>query len=229
MVDKTDISEQDKKQEQKEQERIAASKRLLAILSTIESRCRSHAAGLPKEAPPEENWEGIMFQIAGRCYATLLTDVIEILNYPTVVTKVPGTKIWIVGIANVRGNLLPIVDLQAFLLNRPTIRGRRSRVLVVNHDGLYSGLLVDPFVTTRHFYISERIDQHTGPQIPEAIERYVDAIYSYKPIHAIIESSNADINVSDTIYQGSTSDHLEMYDQNCGTIPVSPSSAVSTL
>jgi twitching motility protein PilI len=206
------------------EEQSAASKRLIDLLNSIENRCLSHAVGLPKQAAPEKNWDGVMFQIAGRCFAAPMTDVSEILNHPSAVTKVPGTQPWIVGIANVRGNLLPIVDLQAFLLRRQTMRGRRSRILVVNHEGLYSGLLVDPFVTIRRFYLSERLSQPMGPQIPESIERFVDDIYM--PVRASRDIGDDDTSSSDmehrSINRGNmpVSEHKEASDQNCGAIPV---------
>lgn len=153
----------------------AAGEHLVAFLRSIENRCLTHAVGLPKQKITEKPWEGVLFSIAGRLYATHINEVSEILNHPSAVTKVPGTNAWITGIANIRGNLLPIVDLQAFLLKRQTMRGRRSRILVINHDGLYSGLLVDPFVGIRRFYQSEQTNQSLG--LHEAIDRYVDAVY----------------------------------------------------
>lgn len=153
----------------------AAGEHLVAFLRSIESRCLTHAVGLPKQKITEKPWEGVLFSIAGRLFATRINEVSEILNHPATLTKVPGTNAWIAGIANIRGNLLPIIDLQAFLLKRQTMRGRRSRILVVNHDGLYFGLLVDPFVGIRRFYQSEQTNKSLG--LPEAIERYVDAVY----------------------------------------------------
>lgn len=44
-----------------------------------------------------------------------LEEVKEILNYPDGVTRVPGTQAWLLGMANIRGNLLPLIDLQQFL------------------------------------------------------------------------------------------------------------------
>lgn len=204
-------------------ESAAAGKRLVTLLHSIETRCLSHAVGLPKQAAPEKNWDGVVFQIAGRCFATPMGDVSEILNHPAAVTKVPGTQPWIVGIANVRGNLLPIVDLQAFLLRRQTMRGRRSRVLVVNYEGLYSGLLVDPFVTIRRFYLSERLSQPMGPQIAESIEKYVDD--TYMPARTVRDMGD-DANSSHLSHKSTSrtgvlvSEHVEASDKNCGAIPV---------
>ena len=37
------------------------------------------------------------------------------MGYPAAVTRVPGAKGWMRGLSNVRGQLLPVIDLRAFL------------------------------------------------------------------------------------------------------------------
>lgn len=177
---------------------IEDGKQLVKLLHDIETRCLSHAVGLPQHETAEENWEGVLFSIAGRLFATPMIDISEILNYPTAMTRVPGTRQWITGIANIRGNLLPIIDLQAFVTNKQTMRGRRSRVLVINHEGLYSGLLVDPFVGIRRFYVSEKIPIEKN-KLPETINQYkayINEVYVHNGetwpifnIHVLIASA----------------------------------------
>ena len=45
---------------------------------------------------------------------TRMGEVSEILDPPDY-TRVPGVKDWVVGIANVRGSLLPLMDLKGFV------------------------------------------------------------------------------------------------------------------
>ena len=70
---------------------------------------------------------------------------------PSVVTRVPGAKAWIRGIANVRGQLLPVVDLRAFLGGGTTNTDRSTRVLVAHHREVPAGLLVDEVLGFRRF------------------------------------------------------------------------------
>jgi twitching motility protein PilI len=49
----------------------------------------------------------------------VIGEVNEILTLP-VLTPVPGTRSWLLGVANVRGNLVPVIDLRDF------IEGERS-------------------------------------------------------------------------------------------------------
>jgi twitching motility protein PilI len=148
---------------------------LFRKLRDIESRCLVHAAGLPQHEVPEQSWEGVLFAVGGHVLVSPLAQIREILNFPAAVTRVPGTRSWVRGIANIRGNLLPVLDLQGFLLGRATVPGRRSRVLVIDHAGIYSGLLVDQMVGIRHFLPSSR-DNRT-PSVPDSVVRFVDYIY----------------------------------------------------
>jgi twitching motility protein PilI len=54
-------------------------------------------------------------------------------------------------VVNVRGNLIPVIDLQLFLIGRKTRRGRRSRVLVFGMGDNYTSVLVGEMVGMRHF------------------------------------------------------------------------------
>ncbi len=122
----------------------------LAILADYEARARRHARPLPQQERAEEEWLGVGFDVAGQGYVAPLDEVAEILT-PPAMSRVPGTRSWVMGVANVRGNLLPVMDLQAFLTGEPQRRGKRSRVLVVQHGGLVAGLLVAAVHGLRHF------------------------------------------------------------------------------
>lgn len=138
-----------------------ASLELIALLKDIGRRSKAHAQSLPKQVEFLNYWEGILFSIGGDRFVAPLNEIVEILNYPTTVTTVPGTRSWIRGIANIRGNLLPIIDLQAFLGGGPTVPGRRSRVLVVQHREVFTGLLVGDMVGMRHFNEGEKTECKT--------------------------------------------------------------------
>lgn len=146
---------------------------LLHLLQTIENRSHQYAVGLPKHKI-QQYWEGVLFSISGLGVIAPLQEVKEILNYPEELTQVPGTQAWLLGMANIRGNLLPIIDLQQFLGGAPLVIGRRSRVLVINHQGVYSGLLVGNVQGMRHFLEEQR----TGvPILPEYIRQFVQGAY----------------------------------------------------
>ncbi|HKK13952.1 MAG TPA: chemotaxis protein CheW [Gammaproteobacteria bacterium] len=129
-----------------------------ALLQEIDRRCRRNAHGLPRQEEAKQEWSGIGFRLGGLRLVAPLGEVVEILT-PPALSKVPGTKPWVRGIANVRGNLLPIMDLQGYLQGSSASFGRRSRVLVVSHKGVFSGLVVDEVLGLRHFLEEERTDE----------------------------------------------------------------------
>jgi twitching motility protein PilI len=129
----------------------AVTQNILRLLSSIEERCRKYAVGLPEPDQILSYWEGVMFYVGVDRLIAPLNDIKEILNFPSAITKVPGTKPWMLGIANIRGTLLPVIDLQLFLIGRKTNRSRRSRVLVFHIGGALTGVLVGEMVGMRHF------------------------------------------------------------------------------
>ena len=143
---------------------------LLAILVDIERRSRAHAAGLPQQDEIKSYWSGIGFRLADNLLLAPLSDVFEILHYPSM-TRVPGTKPWVRGIANIRGTLLPIMDLRGFLGGQPVPVHKTSRVLMVGQPGRYAGLVVDEVFGLKHFSEDERVA--APPDADELVRMHV--------------------------------------------------------
>ena len=81
-----------------------------AVLTDIARRSRAMAAGLPEQQEAVELWNGIGFVLAGERYVAPMGEVTEILHVPRY-THIPGVHPFMMGAANVRGRLLPLVDL----------------------------------------------------------------------------------------------------------------------
>lgn len=62
-----------------------------------------------------------------------------------------GVKPWVKGVANLRGRLLPVMDLGGFLGLELSRARKQRRVLVVEFNDLFVGLLVDEVVGMQHF------------------------------------------------------------------------------
>ena len=123
-------------------------------LKDFESRSLVHAVGLPQQAMAEGSWAGIAFKLMGLNLVSEIGDILEILTLPSL-TPVPGAKSWILGVANVRGTLVPVVDLRQFLGGEKTIPDKYSRVLVIQQQGGVVGLLIDEVQGQRHFLKEE--------------------------------------------------------------------------
>ena len=146
---------------------------LLALLQGLEQRSRRYARGLPELTRNARQWDGLAFSVAGVRLVSLLSEVIEMFHLPAQVTRIPGVRGWMLGLANVRGSLLPLVDLQAYLGGESLVPDKASRVLVIRSRGVTSGLLVPRVLGMRHFDLSlcrdnARIEGPVGAYVFEA-------------------------------------------------------------
>lgn len=148
------------------------------ILADYERRSLAHsgsAAGA-RAAAAASLWRGVGFRIGERNLVSSLTEVNEILSIPDV-TRVPGARSWMLGVASVRGNLIPLIDLKDLLSGEATSVSDSTRVLLVRQSGGSVGLLVDEVVGQRNF----SADQRTGApaqQADDGFARYVIEHYA---------------------------------------------------
>ncbi|MFL5351751.1 chemotaxis protein CheW [Archangium sp.] len=88
----------------------------------------------------------LSFIIAGDEYALGILQVKEIIEYDTV-TRIPGAPVWVRGVFNLRGSVVPVVDLAVKLGMSPSTLTRWSCIVVVEvklgGDRLVLGLLSD--------------------------------------------------------------------------------------
>ena len=127
-------------------------------LVDYERRSLAHVAGVPEQIEAPGLWRGIGFRVADRLFVSSIHEVNEILSMPSNVTPVPATRNWLLGVANVRGNLIALVDLKHFLLDQRTHVSDRTRVLWVKQPGGGVGLLVDEVLGQRNLTDAQRVD-----------------------------------------------------------------------
>jgi len=139
------------------------------LLREMEHRGRRAAAdSLGQE---EHEWVGLAFRLGEEIFVAAREEVREVLVYPEQITRIPGSKGWITGLSNVRGQLLPVIDLKAFLGGAVTRPGVETRLVVVNHRDVPAGLVVDEVMGFRRFSADQR-EQWTPDTIARC-ERYL--------------------------------------------------------
>ncbi|MEB0039408.1 MULTISPECIES: chemotaxis protein CheW [unclassified Pseudomonas] len=129
---------------------MPATKTAFQLLLEIDQRCRSLAAGLPLQDTRQQDWTGIGFRMGEHCYVAPMGEIGEILHEPRYAV-LPGVKPWVKGVANLRGRLLPIMDLCAFFGQDLSPLRKERRVLVIEHQEVFVGLLVDEVLGMQHF------------------------------------------------------------------------------
>lgn len=130
------------------------------VLLEYERRSLAHVAGMPEQLEAPGLWRGIGFRLGDVYLVSGISEVTEILRVPTV-TPVPGTKAWLLGIANVRGNLVPLVHLRGLLEGERYKHADTARVLSVKYSGNTVGLIVDEVLGQRSFVDENKYDNRT--------------------------------------------------------------------
>jgi len=144
------------------------------LLRELERRSRAAVAGKGTGDVSEE-WVGIGFRIGQENFVADRNQVREVLMLPDTMTRVPGANRWLLGIANLRGHLLPLIDLKMFLGSGRTSLRRVTRVISVNHREVPAGLVVDEVQGFRRFLDSEFIEK--WPQTAVRCDRYLHGAY----------------------------------------------------
>ena len=127
------------------------------VLADYEQRSLAHIAGLPEQLDAPGLWRGVAYRVGSHRLASGFDEVVEILPMPAV-TPVPGSQPWMLGVANVRGTLLPVVDLKQFLEGERTVLHEGQRVLVVRQPGGDVAVTIDELYGQRSFIDGQGID-----------------------------------------------------------------------
>ena len=120
------------------------------VLTDYEHRSLTHVAGLPEQIEAPGLWRGIGFRLGTRHLAAGFGEVVEIITLPPL-TPVPGSEAWLLGVANIRSNLLPVVDLKLFMEGERTVQHATTRALVVKQAGGNVAVLIDELFGQRNF------------------------------------------------------------------------------
>jgi twitching motility protein PilI len=165
------------------------------LLAELERRGRAVSAQVSPEGAAGREWVGVALRMAGDLYLVAREETREVLGVPTSMTRVPGAKAWIKGLANVRGQLLPIIDLRQFLGSGMTPLTRNTRIIVVNHREIPAGLLVDEVLGFRRF--AEGEFSGDAPPTVARCERYLagafrraNETWPVLTLRAILESTS---------------------------------------
>ena len=120
----------------------AASAQAVEQKKILKARARNMAQEPPAGAAPEEQIEIIEFHLTNERYAVELSLVREV--YPLKeLTPLPGTRPFVVGIINIRGQIVSIIDLKKFFDLPEKGLTDLNKVIVLDNGTMTFGLLVD--------------------------------------------------------------------------------------
>jgi len=113
------------------------------------------------EEKDDEVLQWVTFKLDNETYGINVMQVQEVLRY-TEIAPVPGAPDYVVGIINLRGNVVTVIDTRSRFGLLPAEVTENSRIVVIEADKQVIGILVDAVAEVVYLKTSE-ID--TAPNV----------------------------------------------------------------
>lgn len=103
-----------------------------------------------KKAKGKEEMEGVegisvkylTFEIDKETYGIEIRDIVQIIEMQDI-TYVPDQAEYVKGVINLRGQIIPVIEVRVRLKKEPIEYDDRTCIVVVNHGDMMVGLIVD--------------------------------------------------------------------------------------
>jgi len=102
----------------------------------------SETAGLVKTHKDDLAGRYLTFTLGEATYGVELLDVVDIITMQNI-TKVPNVPNYVNGIINLRGKIIPVIDMRLKFGLPPVEYEERTCIIVINIDKVQVGLIVD--------------------------------------------------------------------------------------
>jgi len=97
-----------------------------------------------KEIRSSDQSEYMTFILGAMKYAIELPKIREILTYPEIITALPNTTSWVKGLINLRGEVVPILDVRIKFNTGEIVYDENTAVIaVITADNRMLGIVVD--------------------------------------------------------------------------------------
>ncbi|NQX88446.1 MAG: chemotaxis protein CheW [Halioglobus sp.] len=112
-------------------------------------------------------WVGTSLGIAGVPLLIGAGELEEIIETP-LVTKIPGTKDWVIGVAAYKGSLLPVFSGDVLFRGRPYTGRMRDYCMVISRPGQYFAVTLSHVQRDLRFPVEDQVtDQPVDPDFAE--------------------------------------------------------------
>jgi len=134
-------------------------------LISVDRKCVQHQDGFVQLESDVSFSHGLAFQLGKHKYIIPIADVSEVLSIDEY-THIPRSPSWLVGISNVRGNLITLLDLHDFIFSNPiAMKYTSKRMLLVKQETHYYGLIIDAVIGMKSYNNESAIDE-----VPEGFD-----------------------------------------------------------
>ena len=151
----------------------------LQILTELETACKQHQARTTTQSPNTKLWNGLGFRIAKLALCINSKFIEEVLdsNFQNNLSGVPGAKTWLRGLISLRGQALPVIDLQQYLLNQKSVLSTSSRLIVIKYSNMKIGLIVDETCGLQRFEAKDSLNSEKMKTLPLEIKKYAAQVF----------------------------------------------------
>jgi len=121
----------------------------------------------------------ILFSLSGSDYAFPIDNVLEVSRPPDI-TSVPNLPEWVLGVTNLRGDILSLVDLGLFLGLKPNRASHTARMVVLKEVGqdFSVGVIIDQVHGIRYLQ-KDRIGKPAAP-LEGRVAEFIPGVYQYE-------------------------------------------------
>ncbi|MDI3280114.1 MAG: chemotaxis protein CheW [Bacillota bacterium] len=137
----------------------------------------------------------VIFRLGQAEYAVTLDQVQEIINVSEI-ARVPHAPPYVLGVLNLRGRILPVIDLKKRLNLGRTEIGESSRIVVAKVDDVVVGLLVDFVLETTSLRESDvesavvGLGAARGREFIQGIVKYQERLLTLLDLGKVLERSS---------------------------------------
>lgn len=85
---------------------------------------------------------GILLRLGSSRYTVAMTEVAEVIALPRI-TRIPGSPAFLLGVANWRGRMLPVLDLRPLLGSASIPLATSARLVVVQEGVVTAGIVAE--------------------------------------------------------------------------------------
>ena len=129
---------------------VSDQERVAMLKARADALAKTDQQGLEEK----ESLEIIEFSLAGESYGVEMDFVREVLSLKDF-TPLPGAPPFVLGIINLRGEILSVVDLKKFFSLPERGLGELNKVIVIRNQQMEFGILADFIIGTRKIALEE--------------------------------------------------------------------------
>jgi twitching motility protein PilI len=142
------------------------------------------------------DFSGVGFKVDETNWVIEIDKIEEVLIL-TETTKIPGIASWVIGLGNIRGNLMPIIDFKAFMYGKQTKTTAHTRMVVIRQSGGQVGLVVDEIYGQKHFSNEQAIEKSLDED--NELYRYLEA--TFEDDSSVWNVLDLDMLINDSAFQ----------------------------